>query len=57
MLLLYLNSINIKDVRRDEFFDASEDYRVYVDSNLGANYSSNTGTYLLKVKDFIVTDI
>jgi hypothetical protein len=47
-----LNSINIKDVRRDEFFDASEDYRVYVDATLGANYSSNTGTYLLKVKRF-----
>ena len=47
-----LNSINIKDVRRDEFFDASEDYRVYFDSNLGADYSSNTGTYLLKVKRF-----
>ncbi len=47
-----LNSINIKDVRRDEFFDVSEDYRVYVDATLGANYSSNTGTYLLKVKRF-----
>jgi hypothetical protein len=47
-----LDSINIKDVRRDEFFDASEDYRVYFDSNLGADYSSNTGTYLLKVKRF-----
>ena len=47
-----LNSINIKDVRRDEFFDATEDYRVYVDATLGANYTSNTGTYLLKVKRF-----
>ena len=47
-----LNGINIKDVRRDEFFDVSEDYRVYVDATLGANYSSNIGTYLLKVKRF-----
>ena len=47
-----LNAKNIKDVRRDEFFDSSEDYRVYVDDTLGANYSSNTGTYLLKVKRF-----
>ena len=47
-----LNGINIKDIRRDEFFDASEDYRVYVDATLGADYSSNTGTYLLKVKRF-----
>ena len=47
-----LNAKNIKDVRRDEFFDASEDYRVYVDDTLGADYSSNTGTYLLKVKRF-----
>ena len=47
-----LNSINIKDVRRDEFSDVSEDYRVYVDATLGANYSSNTGTYEVKVKRF-----
>ncbi|MAV78683.1 MAG: hypothetical protein CMC22_00320 [Flavobacteriaceae bacterium] len=47
-----LNAKNIKDVQRDEFFDASEDYRVYVDDTLGADYSSNTGTYLLKVKRF-----
>nr|BAR29196.1 hypothetical protein [uncultured Mediterranean phage uvMED] len=47
-----LNAKNIKDVRRDEFFDVTEDYRVYVDDTLGADYSSNTGTYLLKVKRF-----
>ena len=47
-----LDSKNIKDVRRDEFFNTTEDYRVYIDATLGANYSSNTGTYLLKVKRF-----
>mgnify|MGYP003109447396 CR=1 FL=1 len=47
-----LNAKNIKDVRRDEFFGTTEDYRVYVDDTLGADYSSNTGTYLLKVKRF-----
>ncbi len=47
-----LNGINIKDVRRDEFFDTTEVYKVFVDATLGADYSSNTGTYLLKVKRF-----
>ena len=44
--------LKYKRCKRDEFFDVSEDYRVYVDATLGANYSSNTGTYLLKVKRF-----
>jgi len=47
-----LNDVNIKDVRRDEFYDASEVYNVFVDETLDADYSSNTGTYLLKVKRF-----
>ena len=47
-----LDSKNIKDIRRDEFFDNTEDYRVYVDDTLGADYSSNTGTYLVKTKRF-----
>jgi len=47
-----LNDINIKDVRRDEFYDVSEVYNVFVDETLDADYSSNTGTYLLKVKRF-----
>lgn len=47
-----LDGINIKEVSRNEFYDATEDYRVYVDATLGANYSSNTGTYEVKVKRF-----
>ena len=47
-----LDSKNIKDVGRDEFFDDTEEYQVYVDATLGADYASNVGTYLLKVKRF-----
>ena len=47
-----LDGVQIKDVRRDEFYDQSVDYSVFIGSTLGADYSSNTGTYLLKVKRF-----
>ena len=47
-----LDGVQIKDVRRDEFYDQSVNYDVFIGSTLGADYSSNTGTYLLKVKRF-----
>ena len=47
-----LDGVQIKDVRRDEFYDQSVNYDVFICSTLGADYSSNTGTYLLKVKRF-----
>ena len=47
-----LDGVQIKDVRRDEFYDQSVNYSVFIGSTLGADYSSNTGTYLLKVKRF-----
>tara|TARA_R100000734_G_scaffold18495_1_gene15512 strand:+ start:1063 stop:4221 length:3159 start_codon:yes stop_codon:yes gene_type:complete len=47
-----LDSKSIKEISRDEFYDANEEYKVYVDATLGADYSSNTGTYLVKTKRF-----
>lgn len=49
---LILDGVAIKDATRNQFYDANEDYRIYIDDTLGADYSSNTGTSLLKVKRF-----
>lgn len=47
-----LDAIEIKEARRVQFFDESEDFRIYIGATLGNSYSSQAGTSLLKVKRF-----
>jgi len=47
-----LTGREIADVQRDEFFDQNPLYRVYFNTTLSSNYSSQTGSSLLKVKRF-----
>jgi hypothetical protein len=49
---LVLDGAEIKDVQRTEFYNAQAQYSVYVNNILGSNYSSQSGTSLLKVKRF-----
>ena len=42
----------IVDVQRSEFFNSTEEYIVYINNTFSNNYSSQTGTSLLKVKRF-----
>tara|TARA_B100001093_G_C26857873_1_gene1028309 strand:+ start:2573 stop:6712 length:4140 start_codon:yes stop_codon:yes gene_type:complete len=47
-----LDASEIRDARRVQFFDESEDFRIYIGATLGNSYSSQAGTSLLKVKRF-----
>ena len=47
-----LTGREIADVQRDEFFNENPLYRVYFNATLSSNYSSQTGSSLLKVKRF-----
>jgi len=49
---LVLDSAEIKDIQRTQFYDENEAYSVYFNNILGSNYSSENGTSLLKVKRF-----
>jgi len=42
----------IKDIQRTQFYDQTQEYKVYVEDALGATYTEQTGTSLLKVKRF-----
>ena len=52
-----LDAAEITAAIRDGFFDENEQYLLYIDATLGANYSSNTGTYLNKVKRFTLNGV
>ena len=47
-----LDASEIREARRVQFFDESEDLRIYIGATLGNSYSSQAGTSLLKVKRF-----
>ncbi len=48
-----LDAIEIKEARRDNYFGSSSvDYTVFIGATLGATYSSQSGTSLVKVKRF-----
>jgi len=49
---LVLDGAEIKDVQRTEFYNAQAQYSVYINNILGSDYSSQSGTSLLKVKRF-----
>ena len=42
----------IKDAQRDEFYDASAGYAVYIDHILDSDYTNESGSYLIKSKRF-----
>ena len=52
-----LDAAEIIAAIRDGFFDENEQYLLYIDATLGSNYSSNTGTYLNKVKRFTLNGV
>jgi len=47
-----LDSVEIKDIQRSNFYDASPKFRVYIDEVLSATFPQQTGSSLLKVKRF-----
>ena len=47
-----VDQIQITEVQRTQYFDDLEKYHVYFNGTLGATYSSQNGTSLLKVKRF-----
>ncbi len=47
-----LDAIEIKEARRDRFFDDSTLYQVFIGATLGSSYTSQTGTSLVKVRRF-----
>ena len=52
-----LDAAEIIAAIRDGFFDENEQYLLYIDATLESNYSSNTGTYLNKVKRFTLNGV
>ena len=47
-----LDAIEIKEARRENFFDNSTLYQVFIGATLSSTYSSQSGTSLVKVKRF-----
>ena len=47
-----LDAIEIKEARRQRFFDNSTLYQVFIGATLSSTYSSQSGTSLVKVKRF-----
>ncbi len=47
-----IDSKEILEIRRDNFYDSNEELIVYINDTLGSTYSSQTGSSLVKVKRF-----
>ena len=47
-----LDEVEIKAIRRSEYFDSQQEFIVFVNTLFTADYSTQTGTSLLKVKRF-----
>jgi hypothetical protein len=47
-----LDAVEIKEIQRTQYFDSTVEYSVFINEYFGNDYSSQTGTSLLKVKRF-----
>ena len=47
-----LDGVEIKEIQRSEFFDSTTEYIIFINNYFGSDYSSQTGSSLLKVKRF-----
>ncbi len=47
-----LDEVEIKEIQRSQYFGSTAEYIVFINGYFGSDYSSQTGTSLLKVKRF-----
>ena len=47
-----LDEVEIKEIQRTQYFGSTAEYIVFINGYFGSDYSSQTGTYLAKVKRF-----
>ena len=47
-----LDEVEIKEIQRTQYFGSTAEYIVFINGYFGSDYSSQTGTSLLKVKRF-----
>ena len=46
------SGVDIKGIKRDEFYDSTQSNKIYIDGTLSSNYTNEAGSFRAKVKRF-----